>query len=382
MRIGLCSVALAAAAGTAAAATPVPSFGDNPGALAMYEHVPAGLARGRPLVVVLHGCTQTASAMEVAGWNKLADEHGFAVIYPEQQTANNPVRCFNWAGEYGDPANLVRGQGENRSIVSMIDAAIATHGSDPARVYLVGFSAGGAFVSVMLATWPERFAAAAIMAGIPYRCATTVNGAYGCQNPGTPKTPAEWGDLVRGAHAYTGPRARVQIWHGSADTIVNTMNGLELVEQWTDVHGADPVADATETSGKATRTQYRKGSEVVVEHYRIDGMGHAVVTGDEAGAACPSGAGAYFSAQGVCSTLRAAAFFGLLGPGGGPGGPGDPGGGGSGSGGGGSGSCDDDGEDPGDELPGCAADAAGGGTSLGAIVLVLALALARRRRRP
>jgi poly(hydroxyalkanoate) depolymerase family esterase len=111
----------------------------------MYEYVPASLASGRPLVVVLHGCTQMAADMERAGWNVLADQHGFAVIYPEQQTANNSVRCFNWAGEYGDPANLVRGQGENASIISMIDNAIATHGSDPARVYIVGFSAGGAF---------------------------------------------------------------------------------------------------------------------------------------------------------------------------------------------------------------------------------------------
>ncbi|MGE3766127.1 MAG: PHB depolymerase family esterase, partial [Kofleriaceae bacterium] len=116
--------------------------GANPGALNAYDYVPADLPQGAPLVVVLHGCTQTAMAMEAsAGWNALADEHRFAVLYPEQTTANNPVRCFNWAGEYGDTANLVRGEGENRSIISMIDAEIDAHGIDKDRVYIVGLSA-------------------------------------------------------------------------------------------------------------------------------------------------------------------------------------------------------------------------------------------------
>jgi poly(hydroxyalkanoate) depolymerase family esterase len=194
-------LAIAGLVSSAEAATmkSVTSFGSNPGALAMYEYVPDNLPSGRPLVVVMHGCTQMASAMINAGWNKLADEHEFAVVYPEQATGNNPVRCFNWAGEYGDTANLVRGQGENASVISMIDAAISAHGSDPKRVYIVGFSAGAAFVSVMLSTFPERFAAGSIMSGIPYRCATTVNEAYSCQSPGVSKTGAQWGDLARGA---------------------------------------------------------------------------------------------------------------------------------------------------------------------------------------
>src|SRR5687767_13769258 len=158
-RLLVAAAVLLATSTAHAALTAVPSFGTNPGNLIMYQYVPAGLPTGRPLVLVLHGCSQTAASMENAGWNKLADQYKFAVVYPEQNTANNPVRCFNWAGEYGDTANLVRGQGENASIISMIDKAVATHGSDPKQVYIVGFSAGGAFAAVMLATWPERFAA-------------------------------------------------------------------------------------------------------------------------------------------------------------------------------------------------------------------------------
>src|SRR5436190_4098073 len=120
-------ILLAATPAAAGALDPVADFGANPGALKMYEHVPDGLPAGRPLVVVLHGCTQTATSMLDAGWNPLADQLGFAVVYAEQATANNPVGCFNWAGEYGDLADLRRGEGENQSIMSMIDTAIAAH---------------------------------------------------------------------------------------------------------------------------------------------------------------------------------------------------------------------------------------------------------------
>jgi poly(hydroxyalkanoate) depolymerase family esterase len=306
-----------------AALTPVSNFGSNPGALNMYEYVPAGLPAGRPLVVVLHGCTQTAANMENAGWNKLADQYQFAVLYPEQTTANNPVRCFNWAGEYGDVANLTRGQGENQSIISMIDQMHTAHGTDNAKVYLVGFSAGGAFVPVMLSTWPERFAAASIMEGIPYKCATSVNGAYSCQSPGVAKTPQEWGDLVRGAYTYAGARPRVQIWHGTGDNIVVPANMAELQKQWTNVFGTDMTADETEMIGTAgTRTAFKMGTTTVIESYSVTGMAHAVAIGNEGTTMCPSTAASYYESKGICSTLRAARFFGLTGSGGGGGGGG------------------------------------------------------------
>ena len=317
------ALAIVLAASTASAAlTSVTNFGTNPGALSMFEYVPVGLTAGRPLVVVLHGCTQTAANMETAGWNAIADQYKFTVIYPEQTTGNNPVRCFNWAGEYGDPANLVRGQGENQSIIQMIDKAIATHGADPNKVYVVGFSAGAAFASVLAATWPERFAGVAIMSGIPYRCATTVNGAYSCQSPGVTKTAAEWGDLVRASRP--GPYPRIQIWHGASDSTVVPANADELVKQWTNAMGIDATADQTETVNGATRAAYMSGSTVVLETYRVPGLGHAVAAGTDSVGACPTTVGAYFANKGICATVRAAMFFGLatggIGPGPGPGG--------------------------------------------------------------
>jgi poly(hydroxyalkanoate) depolymerase family esterase len=311
-RLAIAAVMLAASTASAAL-TSVPSFGTNPGNLVMYEYVPAGLATGRPLVLVLHGCSQTAASMEAAGWNKLADQFKFAVVYPEQATANNPVRCFNWAGEYGDTANLVRGQGENASIISMIDRAVATHGSDATKVYIVGFSAGGAMAAVMLATWPEKFAGGAIMSGLPYRCATSVSGAYSCQSPGVTRTGAQWGDLVRAAATFSGPRPRVQIWHGASDSIVVPANHAELIKQWTNVAGTDETADETETIGTTTRTAYKTGSNIVVEAYRVTGMGHATAIGADVTGTCPSTAASYFEDKGICATMRAAQFLGLTG---------------------------------------------------------------------
>jgi poly(hydroxyalkanoate) depolymerase family esterase len=315
--VALAVVAIASVSATAhATLTQVSSFGSNPGALTMYEYVPAGLPANHPLVVVLHGCTQTASSMESAGWNALADQYQFAVLYPQQQSANNPVECFNWAGEYGDTANLVRGQGENQSIMSMIDTEIATHHVDTTRVYVVGFSAGAAFAAVLASTWPDRIAGAAIMSGVAYRCATSVNEAYSCQSPGVTKTAPQWGDLVRAASTMT-HFPRIQLWQGTSDTTVAPMNQGELVKQWTDAWGTDQTADETETlaNSAGTRSAYKIGSQIVVESYSISGMTHAVVVGTEGSVTCPGTAGSYFEDHEVCSTLRAAKFFGVV-PGG------------------------------------------------------------------
>jgi len=329
-RFGLALLALAFLPSTAQATlTKVASFGSNPGSLDMYEYIPAGLPSGRPLVVVLHGCTQTAASMESAGWNALADQYQFAVLYPQQQTANNPVSCFNWAGEYGDTANLVRGMGENQSIVSMIDTEISTHHVDTQRVYVAGFSAGAAFTALLAATWPDRISAIAVMSGLPYRCATSVSEAYSCQSPGVTKTAAQWGDLARsGDSSFTGAHPRVQLWQGTSDTTVAPMNQGELVKQWTNVFGVDATADETESLGSgATRTAYKSGTTIVVEAYSIPGMTHAVVVGAEGAVTCPATAGSYFEDHKVCSTVRAAKFFGVM-----PGGNGSGSGSGSGSG--------------------------------------------------
>lgn len=364
MRLVSSFVVLAAMIATAdAGLTPVDGFGSNPGELDMFEYVPPDLPAGRPLVVVMHGCTQTAAAMEAAGWNALADTYRFAVLYPQQRNANQQLGCFTWYAA-GD---IARDAGEAASIVQMIDKAIAMHGSDTGRVYVTGLSAGAAMTAVMLAAYPDRFRAGSIMAGVPYGCATDVTSGSTCASSGTDKTPAQWGDLVRAADpGFSGTYPRVQIWHGSADYTVATKNATELVEQWTDVWGAEPTASATDTISKATRTQYRAGSQLAVELYLVDGMGHAIATGTDDLGECPATSGAFFSDQKICSTLRAAQFFGLLDSG--------DGGDGSGDGSGSDGTHDDDDDHDGG---GCSA-----GHSGSSLALVALCGLLRRRRIP
>lgn len=90
------------------ALTQVTGFGSNPGNLKMWTHVPSGMPANAPVVVALHGCTQTAQAYTQTGWNALADQLKFYVIYPEQVSGNNQNVCFNWF----EPGDIARGSGE------------------------------------------------------------------------------------------------------------------------------------------------------------------------------------------------------------------------------------------------------------------------------
>src|SRR6476620_2929494 len=128
------------------------SFGRNPGELRMFVYAPEHLRPNAPLVIALHGCTQTAEEYDHGtGWSSLADELGFAVVYPQQQPTNNAKNCFSWFLR-GD---TVRGQGEALSIREMVDHAITKLASDRRKVFVTGLSACGAMASVMLATYPE-----------------------------------------------------------------------------------------------------------------------------------------------------------------------------------------------------------------------------------
>lgn len=115
-------------AARAASVVEVTGFGSNPGALRMFRYVPDGLPASQPLVVALHGCTQTAGPYGTgAGWTQLADRHGFAVLLPQQETANNGNRCFNWF----QGTDTARGAGEALSIRQMVARMATDTGTAP-----------------------------------------------------------------------------------------------------------------------------------------------------------------------------------------------------------------------------------------------------------
>jgi feruloyl esterase len=294
----------------AATLTQVTGFGSNPGNLAMYAYRPDSLPSGAPLVVALHGCTQSASAYhQNSGWRELADRYGFAVVYPQQSSANAANACFNWFTR-GD---VERGQGEALSIKQMVDAAVTSYGLDARRVHVTGLSAGGAMAAVMLATYPDVFESGSVVAGLPYGCAPATS-PYTCMNPGVDKSPAQWGALVRAAYpGHAGPWPRVSIWHGTGDYVVRPVNATESRDQWTDVHGIGTAPSSTESWPAGTTVEnHVAGGRTVVRVQLVAGMGHGTpvdpgTAGDQCGAVA-----AYFLDT-ICSAYRDAQFFGLTG---------------------------------------------------------------------
>lgn len=301
-----------------AALESVGDFGSNPGKLSMLRYVPQGLTKNAPAVVVLHGCTQSVDNLaNQAGWNALADKLKFVVIYPQQRSANNPTTCFDWFGQFNNPANkdnITRGKGENMSIKQMVDKTKADFSIDPSRVFAVGFSAGAAMTAVLLAAWPDVFSAGAIFAGVPYDCPAQSNSeVWQCQNPGKNLSPAEWGDRARRAFpTFDGAYPRVSIWQGANDSTVSPNNASELADQWSNVHGLSSTPTSSETiAGCGSSGCKRDLYGDKVERYQISGMGHGYPVDPANG--CGSTSTYVINAK-ICATTKVAEFFGLQEP--------------------------------------------------------------------
>ncbi len=301
---------------TTAALTEVTGFGSNPGNLRMFEQVPAALPSGAPLVVAMHGCTQSAATYALqTEWDELADRFGFAVVFPEQRSANNGALCFSWF----QLADIARGQGEALSVAQMVGNMKSRHGSDPTRVFVTGMSAGGYMAEVMMATYPDLFAGGAVNSGGAYRCAASIIESSTCQLGNVSRTPQQWGDLVRNAFpGYSGPYPRLVAFHGSSDFTVAPPNLVQSVDQWSNVLGVDSAADVDEPFRTARHRIYRDGTgAAVIETYLIDGMGHAITVDPGTGVDQGGATGAFSEDHDIYSSYYAAVFWGLTGGGGG-----------------------------------------------------------------
>jgi poly(hydroxyalkanoate) depolymerase family esterase len=281
-------------------------FGANPGNLRMFVYAPENLPPNAPLVIALHGCTQSAADYDDGtGWSSLADSLGFAVVYPQQQPTNNPKNCFSWFL----PDDIARGQGEARSIRQMVEHAIATFAADRRKVFVTGLSAGGAMASVMLATYPEVFAGGAIIAGLPYGCASNVQQAFEAMFSEQGHAAQALGDRVRAASRHRGPWPKISVWHGTCDPIVKPSNGENIIRQWTNVHGLSERASHQEFVENHTRRVWSDANgKVLIEAFSISGMSHGVPLATAAEGSCGS-AGAFFLDVGISSTHHIARFW-------------------------------------------------------------------------
>jgi poly(hydroxyalkanoate) depolymerase family esterase len=285
----------------------VAEFGSNPGNLRMLKYVPDAAPPKPALVVVLHGCAQTAAGYDHgAGWSALADRCGFALLLPEQQRANNAKCCFNWF----DPRRGRRDMGEALSIRQMIERMVADHNIDRGRIFVTGLSAGGAMASVMLAAYPEVFAGGAIIAGLPYGAAKNVQEALDAMFKGRSRSGKAWGDLVRKASPHKGPWPRISVWHGGVDRTVKPSNAVEIVKQWADLHGlAGRPALESKGPGFTRRVWRNRSGRELIESFTIAGMGHGTPLDAGDGGGIP---GPFLLDVGISSTYHVAKFWGLV----------------------------------------------------------------------
>jgi len=313
------TIARLAAAATAPASTghhaptalrALDDFGSNPGELKAYTHIPRNLGPEAALVVVLHGCTQSAGGYDTAsGWSQLADEQGFALLYPEQKRSNNANGCFNWF----EPHDTRRHSGEAQSIRQMIAAVQERHEIDPRRIFITGLSAGGAMTATMLATYPEVFAGGAIIAGLAHGTATGMVQAFDRMRGHRPPDKNELQTLLSDASDHAGPWPRISIWHGSADATVGVGNADAILAQWRGVHGLPERPSQVDLIDDVPHRVWR-GSDgrVLLEDYIIPGMAHGAPLKTKGDGAYGS-SGPYMLDVGISSTLRIAQFWGICG---------------------------------------------------------------------
>ncbi len=282
----------------------------NPGDLDGWTYRPTFAGPHGALVVILHGCTQTArSYADHAGWTALADQEGFVLLCPQQKRSNNANLCFNWF----EMADVTRGEGEAASIAAMVMAAVDEHERDPSRVFVTGLSAGAAMAGAMLSTYPELFAGGALIAGLPFGAATGLQQALAAMAHGGRMGPAALGQRVRAASPHAGPWPRVSIWHGAQDTVVNPAASAQQAAQWAEVHGLTGQSTALRTGSQGHEVWLGPDGDVRVEHHTIGGMAHGTPLATK-GTRGLGRAGPHMLDVGRSSTREIAAFWGLTPP--------------------------------------------------------------------
>ena len=235
-------------------------------------YIPAKRPAGpMPLVVMLHGCTQTPEDFATGtGMNLLAEEFGCLVAWPAQPAGANAQKCWNWFR----PQDQARHHGEPALIAGLTRDILRNHPADPARVYVAGLSAGGAAAAIVAAAWPDLFSAVGVHSGLP------VGGAW--------DVPSAFAAMRSGAAGKRGATGVPTIaFHGTADSTVHPANGVAVVEQA--LHhrpGLRREIQASTAAGgrNVTRTVYAAGDgRTEAELWEVDGAGHAWAGGNARG---------------------------------------------------------------------------------------------------
>ncbi|MBB6252080.1 extracellular catalytic domain type 1 short-chain-length polyhydroxyalkanoate depolymerase [Nitrospirillum iridis] len=266
------------------------SHSEAGGTRAYKLYIPANRPSGRrlPLVVMLHGCTQSPDDFAAGTrMNLAAEEHGFLVAYPEQPNSANANKCWNWFS----PGDQRRDRGEPALIAGITRRIMRDHPVDPGRVYVAGLSAGGAAAVIVAAAYPELFAAVGVHSGLPLGAARDL--------------PSAFAAMRHGAAGQAGGLVPTIVFHGDQDTTVHPSNGAAVVAQaLATTDGLRSTTRREEAPGGQayTRTVHADPSgRALCEHWTIHGAGHAWAGG--------SPAGSYTNPRGPDATREMVRFF-------------------------------------------------------------------------
>jgi poly(hydroxyalkanoate) depolymerase family esterase len=288
------------------------SYTDQAGSRTYKLYVPSGyLGQEVPLVVMLHGCTQSPNDIAAGTrMNRLAEENIFLVAYPAQAQGANMNKCWNWF----KASDQQRGRGEPSLVAGITHQVIDEYNVADGRVYVVGMSAGGAMAAIMAETYPDLYSAVGIHSGLAPGAARDMPSAFAAMHQGGPAIPR----LDVPTATATGESARIVpaiVFHGDRDKTVHPRNADRLLEHYC---SAQLTGSREEASGSTPRGTVRQGQvpgghaythatyrdaegRAIAERWTVHGLGHAWSGG--------SSSGTYTDPEGPDASAEMVRFF-------------------------------------------------------------------------
>jgi poly(hydroxyalkanoate) depolymerase family esterase len=288
------------------------SYTNQAGTRSYKLYIPSGyIGQEVPLVVMLHGCTQSPNDIAAGTqMNTLAEEHIFLVAYPAQAQGANMNKCWNWF----KASDQQRGRGEPSLVSGITRQVIEEYNVAGGRVYVVGMSAGGAMAAIMGEAYPDLYAAVGIHSGLAPGAAHDMPSAFAAMHQGGPATPRR-DALIATPNRESARIVPAIVFHGDRDKTVHPRNADHLLEHYCPAKTAGSQEEAGGSTPRGTvrqgqvpgghaytRATYRDaGGRAIAERWTVHGLGHAWSGG--------SSSGSYTDPKGPDASAEMVRFF-------------------------------------------------------------------------